>query len=181
MTAYTLRHGITQGTEGRCYGRLDVATRDDPTRCAAWVLEQWKALPSPTALWSSDLSRCEQTARQLASHWGLRLNVDPRLAELSCGEWEGRTWAEIAQHDGERLDAWMSAWQVKAPPGGETIAQLEARVAAVWPHVQEGALVVTHAGVIRALRVRDGGSWEAAMQQPVPHLAWELHATAPVR
>jgi broad specificity phosphatase PhoE len=72
------------------------------------------------------LQRAADTAREIATVVGAPLEIDDRLVELDYGEW-----------DGQRLDAvdhtqW-SAWRADpsfAPPGGESLESVAARVAA---------------------------------------------------
>ena len=70
----------------------------------------------------------------------------------------------------------MEQWESAAPPGGESLADLEARVrAAAEESAAAGPTVwITHAGVIRALRVMlHSVAWPTAMQARVLHLAPE--------
>ncbi|MCS6243689.1 MAG: histidine phosphatase family protein [Opitutus sp.] len=105
--------------------------------------------------------------------------TDARLQELNFGAWENCTWDSFRSPESE---AWaLDSWSL-APPGGESGAQLWARVAAVRGEIlgtlatgssgADGAsvLVVTHAGVIRAwLGLERGLGWAEAMCLPVPH------------
>jgi alpha-ribazole phosphatase/probable phosphoglycerate mutase len=47
------------------------------------------------AVYSSDLSRCMEGARLLASTFGLEPVAMPELRELHIGDWEGKTWQEL--------------------------------------------------------------------------------------
>jgi broad specificity phosphatase PhoE len=97
--------------------------------------------------------------------------IDERLAELSMGDWEGRSWAEIEAVDGVRLTAWMNRWESDAAPGGETLPDFQTRVRAAAAEITEPAIWITHAGVIRTLRVRERGiTWPEAMREAVAHL-----------
>jgi broad specificity phosphatase PhoE len=102
---------------------------------------------------ASPLARARESAAVLAEPWSLAVEAEPRLAEMDFGEWDGRTWDDIEQEDGGRLAEWMAAWVSVAAPGGESFADVAARVSA-WagelPRA-ESALVVAHAGSIRAL------------------------------
>jgi len=183
-----IRHGPV-AADGLCYGRWNPPLRNRPEADAVTLLTGLTQL-SATAdrvataidggsvrLVSSPADRCWQLAACLAERLQLKLEEDPRIAELSMGEWEGRPWTQIEQHDGERLRHWMEHWQTAAPPGGESLADLAARVRAAYDASVTGgpALWVTHAGVIRALRVViHGRPWTAAMESPVPHLTPEL-------
>ena len=107
------------------------------------------ALPPARRLVSSDLSRCRILAEAIAARSGLACKCDPRWREQSFGIWEGRRWDEV---DGrEFLDHWTTA----TPPGGESIGEGRARVAAALEDIDDETLVVTHAGPIRcALAIR---------------------------
>ena len=177
---------------GICYGHADVPLRVD-ARDAAFAIR--RALDAAGValreVWCSPAARTRTVAEILAAESGASLHVDPRIAELAMGEWEGRPFAEIEQTDAARFARWMEAWRTEAPPGGETLASLVARVAA-WldeRRVAEGAcddarhvLAVTHAGVIRAIRAVTGATtYEAILDAdgPVAHLALEPVALQP--
>lgn len=68
--------------------------------------------------------RCRQTAEAL----GGPADVDPRLADLHPGNWAGLGLTDIGAADPELLMAWLSDPQTR-PPGGETLVELQARVA----------------------------------------------------
>jgi len=65
---------------------------------------------------------------------------------MNFGQWELRSWAEIPRTE---LDAWAQAPLSYAPPGGESVGALQARVTAFLAERGEDFAVVTHAGVMR--------------------------------
>ena len=80
-------------------------------------------------------------------------SVAARLCEVHFGDWEGRAWHDI---DRASLDAWAADILHFTPPGGESVAQLQARAidfarALDLPRVA----LVAHAGILRAL----SGHW----------------------
>ena len=82
--------------------------------------------------------------------------MDPRLRELSFGRWEGLTYGEIDQSYPGELAAWRADPVSLAPPGGERVADLIARVGAalralVETHCDQTVLVVAHGGSLQAL------------------------------
>ncbi|MCB9611914.1 MAG: histidine phosphatase family protein [Sandaracinus sp.] len=170
MALIAIRHAPTHA-EGLCVGRYDVATKVPHEDAARTILERWSGAPADFA-WSSPLSRCAEPAHLVAHAWSRPHRVDERVLELAYGAWEGRAWSDLQREDGERLRAWMDAWTEAAPPEGESVAALEARVRAWWQTLPSGRhLLVAHAGVVRALRVIvRGATWEEAMREPVPHL-----------
>jgi alpha-ribazole phosphatase len=139
----------------------------DPARAADQVLA---ALGSDHArfdiVWASPLARCAAPARAIAARLQAELRIDQRLREIDFGRWDGRPWKEIEREEPSLYAAWMRDWLTRPPPEGEPIAIFEARVAA-WARDLEATrrhLLIAHAGVMRALRVIEGGvSWSDAM------------------
>ncbi|WP_437895376.1 histidine phosphatase family protein [Sorangium sp. So ce124] len=183
---------------GVCYGRLDVAAELPPEAAAAAIERALHELcVCPGEVWSSRLSRCALPAAELAERLGVPHTLDDRLAEISCGAWEGRAFSDIERDDPIAYAAWLDGWERVGPPGGESALEVESRVRSFWrelgaPRAPRGVdgvdvasdadvasrarphLLVAHAGVLRALRVvACGASWPAAMSAPVPHLTAE--------
>jgi broad specificity phosphatase PhoE len=110
-------------------------------------------------------------ARQTAEALGLADGIwDPRLMEQNWGEWEGLSRANILARDGE--DAFRRAGSEKGdafrPPGGESTAELHARVASFLKDVareESDAIAVAHLGVLRAAYTLATG-WD--MSAPMP-------------
>lgn len=181
-----IRHGPV-AADGICYGRWNPPSINPPEADVDTILAGLAGLPTAVGhatstaggavrIVSSPADRCRRVGARLAARFGLEVHEDTRIAELSMGEWEGMPWRWIEEHDGGRLQLWMEQWESAAPPGGESLADLEARVRAA---AEESAAVgptiwITHAGVIRALRVMlHSVEWSAAMQSRVQHLAPE--------
>lgn len=166
-----LRHARPRAT-GICYGRFDVPIELSAAE-AARSIPLSPALAKIDLVWSSPSPRCRDLAAYWAGTRSLPHHVDERLLELSFGRWEGRRWSEIHAEEPEALARWGDSWQTEAPPGGETLRSLEARVDA-WRRAlghAESHLLIGHAGVIRALEVLGGErGWDEAMASPVPYL-----------
>lgn len=149
MRIHLIRHTAPAIPAGVCYGQADVDV-------AASFFDEAEAVRAkiagivPVASYSSPLSRAVRLAVSLG--FG-EARHDARLMELHFGDWELRPWADIPR---EHLDRWGQAYVHVAPPGGETFAELHGRSAAFLREAMEqhrgrDVLVVTHAGVIRAL------------------------------
>lgn len=101
-------------------------------------------------VWSSDLSRANETARILADTLGLGpVRVDARLREADVGEWEGLTSSDIEA-------AWPGYLQQhRRPPSFEPFDAVVERVTpalhAIAAEAGGPALVVAHSGVIRTI------------------------------
>jgi XTP/dITP diphosphohydrolase len=109
------------------------------------------------ALLCSDLRRACQTAEILGRALGLAPRPDPRLRELDVGRWAGLTRSEIAALDAELLRRFEAEDTSVRAGGGESRAEIRARVrtafaALAQEHRGARLIVVTHLGVVRALR-----------------------------
>lgn len=147
---YAVRHAPAV-TTGLCYGRLDVDVKPDAATAALLVEGQ---LPlGLSCLHCSPSARTQSLALSLATRTGLPLRVEPRLMELDFGTWEGRTWDAIHDAEPDALRAWAEAPLSRAPTQGETGLSLITRVHEFTRELGlEPALLVCHAGPIRALR-----------------------------
>lgn len=161
-----VRHAETeQSARGRCYGRLDVRLSPRGLRQAQALADALAGLPL-AAVYSSPLIRALDTARPLAAARGVDVSLLEVLAELDFGEVEGLTYDEIEAERPELFRAWMDDPARVRFPGGESLADLRARVLPALEqirarHAGEAVAVVAHGGVIRlvladALGVEDG-------------------------
>ena len=177
MTFWTLRHPPVD-REGRCVGQSELALTIPIGDAVTQVLTSAPIVPR--RLYSSDLPRCADLARGLAEAWQVELCLTPELRELSFGLWEGRHYDAIDREDHARWRAWCDDWRHVAPPGGETLTAFSARIMAWLQRHQPDSdtLLVTHAGVIRAIEVMGGKTWDEAMASSPPFLGWNEHSLA---
>jgi len=151
-TVDLLRHAECEG--GAIFrGSLDVAL----------TAQGWERMQRATAgghgwqrIVSSPLQRCRAFAERLAGARGLYLQVEPRLREMSFGDWEGRAVADIWQTQAETAAAWIDDPEAHPPPNGEPLGMLRERAGAALADLLQQArgahvLVLTHGGVMRAL------------------------------
>jgi probable phosphoglycerate mutase len=142
-----LRHFPTAwNREGRLQGRTDLPL-DPEARAALAGL----ALPAAWAgadLVASPLSRAAETAAILA---GRAPRTDPALIEMHWGAWEGARGADLRADpaSGWRdLEHWGWDWR---PPGGESPAEVRARLLPFLAGLRHDTVAVTHIGVIRTV------------------------------
>lgn len=96
---------------------------------------------------SSDLSRASDGARAIADSRALPLRVDPRWRELDFGKWDDKPSAAV---DPQHLQAFWSDPDANPPPDGERWSDLRSRVGNAIADLDRPAIVVSHAGAIRA-------------------------------
>lgn len=109
-------------------------------------------------------------ARETAAGLGLAATVAPALADCDYGRWRGERLDEIERREPRAVAAWLEDPEA-APHGGESLAELIARVGA-WLEGEASAqgvtLAITHGAIARAAIV-------AAIEAP-PHAFWRLDA-----
>jgi probable phosphoglycerate mutase len=160
--AHLVRHGQTEwNLRGLYQGHED-------SPLTALGLAQAEALAAKLAplraerLVSSDLGRARATAGRIAARLALPVELDARLRELDLGLAAGRDKGGLRELAGYEL---RPDWRF---PGGESFTDLEARVLAALrelAHAARTAIVVTHAGPIRAaLRRVRGLSFAEALE-----------------
>ena len=164
---YFVRHGETDwNAERRLQGQLDIPLNDAGRRQSAQCGSTLHGLiaaggkaPADFAFISSPLSRARETMEILRGVLGLPREgyaVEPRLAELSFGRWEGLTYPEV-----RALDHWALAVRERdkwnfVTPEGESYAELLARVRKWHAGVEGDIIVAAHGGVARVLMVLFG-------------------------
>jgi len=181
-----VRHGRTAMTElGRFSGRdgadpgLSEAGQDEARRVADLVAGLGRpgaavaGLAPVGAVVASPLKRTQETAAAVAGRLGLPVTTQEGWVEAGFGDWEGLTYAEILRRDPDLLQRWQGSTTV-APPGGESLDEVVARVRAaraevVEAHAGRTVVVVTHATPVRVVvhEALDGG----------PAALWRLRVT----
>jgi alpha-ribazole phosphatase len=151
MDIYLIRHTKTDTLKGLCYGQSDVGLADSFLEEAQQLKQKLPEIKPNSLIFSSPLTRCVQLAGKLSD----KVTTDTRLSELDFGDWEYRRFDDI---DVYVLQQWTDNFVHVAPPNGESFTDLCQRAGAFWqdrvhgmPPELEQMLIVTHAGVIRAL------------------------------
>lgn len=135
-TIVLLRHGRTTWNRadiliGQRDIPLDAGGREEARRAV-------RLLTRIDAIYSSPLSRCEESADIIGKVLGLPVTLFKGLSERHWGVFEGRPKSERDRS--------------QDPEGGETTDGFRARVVETLPHIVGARpLIVTHSGVIRIL------------------------------
>jgi ribonuclease H / adenosylcobalamin/alpha-ribazole phosphatase len=150
-----LRHGQTPMSVQQQYaGRSDVPLTDVGVQQAAAAAKRL-ASAGIGVIVTSPLLRAVQTAQEVAAVTGVAVATDDGFRETDFGAWEGLTFAEVRERWPSELGAWLADPDA-APPGGESFADVSARVTAALRRVLAGregqrVLIVSHVTPIKTL------------------------------
>lgn len=151
-----VRHAPVIGVNGRVYGQDDIEA--DCTDQAQF--KHLAAMLPHDAVWLvSHLKRTHQTASAILAARVTQTVPAPvitsALAEQHFGDWQGLTYDEL---DSRRGGAYHRFWHSPAterPPGGESFADVVARVGGAMAHITaehagRDIVAVVHGGTVRA-------------------------------
>jgi len=149
---YLIRHTTPDIGAGVCYGQSDIDVAASFPVEAQTIWQKLAAIKQGV-IYTSPACRCLKLAKLLAERWQCSAPVeDIRLKELHFGEWEMQRWDDISL---QALERWGASYIHESPPGGESFMVLQQRAKDFLRDLQAmptaSAVVVTHAGVIRAL------------------------------
>ena len=151
-----LRHGeTTWNVDTRIQGHLNIPL----SPIGRWQAEQLALALSDeplAAIYASDLARAWETAQYVARLQNLSVIEEVGLRERGFGDFEGKTFAEIAALLPEQSMRWRKRDPDFAPAGGETLKALRTRVLdaatrLAAQHPGEQIALVAHGGVMDVL------------------------------
>jgi phosphoserine phosphatase len=151
------RHGETDwNIEGRWQGRTDVPLNERGRRQARALAQTLRDEPV-AAVYSSTLERAYDTALEIATVHGLRVQRDARLDEIDQGAWEGKRRDEIVVSHPRELERWTGYPIDLRLPGGETLEEVRARVRAalddiILLHEGRTICIVAHSVSMAAIK-----------------------------
>ena len=152
---YYVRHGETDWNRAaRLQGRRDTSLNARGREQAVCCGEILRAIfarngQNPAALdyVASPLKRARETMEGMRAPLGLSppaYRLDPRLAEMAFGDWEGLTLAEVAMRDPDAFAARERDKWTFVPPNGESYQQLSVRVGRIVAPRQRGRRARRH-------------------------------------
>ncbi|MYR89714.1 bifunctional RNase H/acid phosphatase [Streptomyces sp. SID685] len=158
-TLVLLRHGETPLTPQKRFSgsggtdpALSAAGRDQAQRVADALARRGTV---QTVL-ASPLTRTRETAEIVAARLGLDVVIEDGLRETDFGAWEGLTFGEVRDRYPDDLNAWLADPAARPTGGGESFAEVAARIAVtkdelVTAHAGRTVLLVTHVTPIKTL------------------------------
>ncbi|MCL5111184.1 MAG: histidine phosphatase family protein [Chloroflexi bacterium] len=154
---YLVRHGQTEWNKVERYrGTIDVPLNDVGRGQARALARRLQAEKDVVAVYSSSRGRALDTARPIAEVLGLPVQALAGIDDVSFGEWEGHTPAEVDELWPELHRRWQLAPHTVQFPGGDSLATVRARAGAalaeaVARHAGQALVLVTHKVVCKVL------------------------------
>jgi ribonuclease H / adenosylcobalamin/alpha-ribazole phosphatase len=158
LRLFLVRHGETADNVKMRY----LGIRNEPLTAAGMeqayhVADALASFPIRT-VYTSPLKRAADTANRIRQACMAPLYEDPRLMEGSFGRWEGLSRDEVLKlgsPDAELLARWEEDAAI-APPGGESLKDVQVRMLSLVDELKEKELespvvLVSHVGPIKAL------------------------------
>lgn len=166
MVVYLVRHTSVDVPGGFSYGQTDVPLKESFPAEAEAVSRQLDGVAFD-AVYASPLIRCVRLAEACGFPDAQK---DERLMELDFGEWEMKSWDEVAADPYSRL--WFDDWVNVPTKNGESFRAQYDRVASFLDDLKlsghECACLFTHGGVLACAKVYSGlyGLHEALKHVP---------------
>lgn len=156
---WLIRHAVVEeNARAMLYGTMDVPLCPDSLVAQAPQYQALAArLPRPAAWVVTPLSRTRRTAEALmrGGYRETALVVEPDLVEQHLGAWQGLVHAALPPLLSQPAHAFWPLAGTERPPGGESMADVIARVGPAMErlaaaHPEGDVVVVSHGGAIRA-------------------------------
>ncbi|TDO92184.1 alpha-ribazole phosphatase/probable phosphoglycerate mutase [Halanaerobium saccharolyticum] len=151
---YLLRHGETDWNQKSIFqGQTDVDLNKKGRDQARKTAELFQEIEIDQ-IYSSDLKRAKNTARLIVHDKNLEIRENKQLREVSFGDWEGLSFAEIKKQYPDQVVSWQQDPIHNSPPAGEKLLNFKLRIEDFFKkiisrHQGDKILVVTHGGVIK--------------------------------
>ena len=150
---FLIRHGENEWVEtGKLAGRTPGVHLNEKGHQQSAALAERLANQPITAIYSSPLLRCVETAQPLAQRLGLPICEEAGLLEVDYGEWRGAELKELSKKpDWQLVQIYPSGFRF---PGGETLREVQSRVVATLErirteHAGEAIALFAHGDILR--------------------------------
>jgi broad specificity phosphatase PhoE len=156
---WLIRHAaVEENARTYLYGVMDVELCPHSLAAQGAIYRALaRRMPRPAHWVATPLTRTARTAAGIfgAGYPAVPLAVEPGLTEQDLGEWQGLAHAELPSKLSQPAHAFWPLAGDERPPGGESMAEVVARVGATLERLageQAGrdVVVVSHGGAIRA-------------------------------
>ena len=154
MKIYLIRHGQSKANDLDLFlghGNLDLTEKGIAQ--AKLTAKFLSTLPIDV-IYSSDLLRAYNTAKETAKLLNLPIKKDEGLREIDCGEWDFKPFDELRVKFKESFDVWVNNVAEARCDGGESVAEVQDRMVKtidkiVNENLNKTVAIFTHATSLR--------------------------------
>ncbi len=157
---WLVRHGLTEwNAQQRFCGHRDIPLSERGRGQAHWLAERLQE-EMISAIYTSDLVRARETAEIISYQRtpAVQIRVSDAWREIDFGEWEGLTYAQIAEQFKGQLGFFTNP-ESYSPPNGESLAHMQRRVMNALAAIAysddlpatRNVVIVSHGGPLRIL------------------------------
>ncbi len=177
-TLILIRHGESEANRHDLFaGHSDFPLTERGHMQAERTAAYLDAVPVDV-IYASDLRRAHATAEHLADRRGLKVTPLPGMREIFAGKWEGMSFEEIMRCYPEDFRLWRENVGISHCTEGESVAQLQTRVAEAVAAVLRAnpgktVVIATHATPIRALMC----TWQGMALSAMKDIPWVPNAS----
>lgn len=159
---WLVRHGLTKwNTQQRYCGHRDIPLSAQGRAQALWLAERLQK-EMISAIYTSDLVRARETAEIIAHQRtpAVQIRVSAAWREIDFGEWEGLTYAQIAEAEQFKDQlGFFTDPEHHSPPNGELVAHMQQRVKDELSTIMQSddlptagdVVIVSHGGPLRVM------------------------------
>ena len=156
MRLLLVRHAAHDLAGRALAGRMPGLSINAQGREQAQALASGLSSEGIAAIYSSPQPRARETVAPLAARLGLAVEIAPEFDEIDFGDWTGRSFDEVRDHDPAAWQRWVDRRSTATPPGGEAFADMQRRALAGVErlqglHPEQTVLVASHGDVIKAV------------------------------
>lgn len=152
-TVFFVRHGAHDRLGRVLCGRMEAVSVSEQGLTQARAAARRLAAERIAAVYVSPMTRAAETAEPIAAAHGLEARTEAALDEIDLGAWTGALFEDL-DHAPE-WDWWNTARGQNRPPDGESMLEVQLRVAN-WMeqvrrrHADQAIVAVSHGDVIKA-------------------------------
>jgi probable phosphomutase (TIGR03848 family) len=150
---FLIRHGENEWVEtGKLAGRTPGVHLNEKGHQQSAGLAERLANQPITAIYSSPLVRCVETAQPLSERLGVPIHEEPGLLEVDYGEWRGGELKELSKKpEWQLVQMYPSGFRF---PGGETLREVQSRVVGTLERIRqehegEAIALFAHGDILR--------------------------------
>ena len=158
---YVVRHGFSLANSDKIFaGYTNTPLTELGKKQAQHITDYFKD-KTVDVIYASDLDRAYDTVKGVAESKNLEIIKSQNLREIFAGEWEGKSFRELAEKYPDYL-MWRTTVHKVRTTGGESVMELANRVynevlKIAKTEMGKSVLIGTHATPLRALIAKIGG------------------------